>query len=345
MRIVSSPPIVLVHEFVIGGGWPGLQLPPGLAGEALAMLRAVLADFQSWGRVQILTTLDSRLSDISLTADRIINLSHEDYYRTMGDLLARSDAALIIAPESNGILARLTALVERSGAQLLGASSAGVIMATDKWECSCRFTENGLPTPDTWRSNSTDAIRAAKKLGFPLVVKPIDEAGCEAVSLASDVSSLNLALEHAHFQHRDFLLQRYVAGTHASASMLVSGQRTLPLSLNEQLINIGIPFIYQGGVVPLQHPQRRRALELARRAVSLIPGLKGYVGVDMVLTDEECFLIEINPRLTTSYVGLRQVININLAEAIWQASREDIVPQEVMISGKVLFHKEELSAI
>ena len=100
-----------------------------------------------------------------------------------------------------------------------------------------------------------------------------------------------------------------------------------------------------GGLVPLLHPQRMRALELARRAVSLVPGLMGYIGVDMILTDDECYLIEINPRLTTSYVGLRQVININLAEAIWQSCKENLLPKNIFISGKVLFYKEQLSAI
>ena len=49
-----------------------------------------------------------------------------------------------------------------------------------------------------------------------------------------------------------------------------------------------------------------------------MPGLQGYVGVDVVLGEETSWLIEINPRPTTSYVGLRRVIDLNMAEAIWQ---------------------------
>lgn len=309
------------------------------------MLQAVLADFRSWGRVHILTTLDYRLSGISLTADRIIRLRHEEYFGTIDDILAKSDAALIIAPESDAILSRLTALAEYAGVPLLGASSDGATIAANKWECSRRFTENGLPTPDTWRSNFAQAAMDAKKYGFPLVIKPIDGAGCEAVSLASDISSFKLAFEQTNLVHKDFLLQRYIAGMHASVSILVSANRVSSLSLNRQLIKIGNAFVYQGALVPLQHPQRRRALELARRAVSLVPGLRGYVGVDMILTDEECYLIEINPRITSSYIALRQVININLAEAIWRSCRENFLPKNTFISGKASFCKEELSVI
>jgi predicted ATP-grasp superfamily ATP-dependent carboligase len=341
----SSPLKVLVHEYVTGGGWQGVELPVGLATEALAMLVAVLKDFHLWGHAYLITTLDSRLSSFSLTADRVVSLHHEKHSCVLGDLVSEVDAALIIAPESNGVLARLSALVENAGTRLLGTSSRGVAVAGDKWDCFLRFAEAGLPTPNTWRVRSADAVPVAEKVGFPLVVKPVDGVGCEGVSMASDSSSLRLALDLIGFQLKEILLQRYQPGTHASVSLLVSRAGVVPLSLNEQVLSIGIPFLYQGGVVPLEHKQRQLALEYARRAVSLVPGLRGYVGIDMVLTDEECYLIEINPRLTTSYLGLRQVINFNLAEAIWHACCEDVLPQRPIVSGKASFRKEEFRAV
>ena len=56
-------------------------------------------------------------------------------------------------------------------------------------------------------------------------------------------------------------------------------------------------------------------MTLARRAVEALAGLRGYVGVDVVLGDNDQ-VIEINPRLTTSYVGLRALAETNLAEAM-----------------------------
>jgi predicted ATP-grasp superfamily ATP-dependent carboligase len=57
---------------------------------------------------------------------------------------------------------------------------------------------------------------------------------------------------------------------------------------------------------------------LARQAVAVVPGLAGYVGVDVILGDaadgSRDWVIEINPRLTTSYVGLRALCQDNLAE-------------------------------
>ncbi len=305
------------------------------------MLKAVLNDFRLWGGVSLITTRDVRLAGFSLCADRVVNVHHEEYLRTFNDLVADVDAVLVIAPETNGVLARLSALVEERGRLLLGSSSEGASVAGDKWECFRRFAENNLPTPRTWRVSCAEALTAAEEFGFPLVVKPIDGVGCEGVSIVSDSSSIRLALDLLHPWPESILLQTYLSGTHASVSLLVTETGALPLSLNEQALSVGAPFHYRGGTVPLDHMQRDSAFEYAVRAVSLAPGLKGYVGVDMLLTEKEAYVIEINPRLTTSYVGLRRVININLAEAIWRACRDCALPQKIILSGRASFNNNE----
>ncbi len=64
----------------------------------------------------------------------------------------------------------------------------------------------------------------------------------------------------------------------------------------------------------------RRATELADRALEALPAALGYVGVDLVLgkaaDGSEDYVIEINPRLTTYYVGLRAASEDNLAAAL-----------------------------
>ena len=47
-----------------------------------------------------------------------------------------------------------------------------------------------------------------------------------------------------------------------------------------------------------------------------IPGLWGYVGVDLVIGDNGPVVLEVNPRLTTSYIGLSRSIGHNVAELL-----------------------------
>ncbi len=52
---------------------------------------------------------------------------------------------------------------------------------------------------------------------------------------------------------------------------------------------------------------------LAQRVAEALPGLWGYVGVDFILSDAGAMVLEVNPRLTTSYVGRRKSIGANPA--------------------------------
>ncbi len=307
------------------------------------MLKALLADFRAWGRFPVLTTLDRRFRGISLPADRVVVLDAEVYPASLVELADSCAAVLIIAPETGGTLERLSALMLDAGVCLLGSRPEAVAVAADKWECHRRFESAGLPTPETVRTTPADAAGAAEELGFPLVVKPIHGAGCEGVGLVGRAGILERALDQpALRQVESLLLQRFIDGTHASVSLLVTGGDSVPLSLNEQRVRAGIPFVYEGGVASISHVRRAEAIDLARRAVALVPGLRGYVGVDLMLTEEGCSLLEINPRFTTSYIGVRRVVDINLAEATWRACREGVLPKVVVAAGAASFGKEVL---
>jgi hypothetical protein len=109
------------------------------------------------------------------------------------------------------------------------------------------------------------------------------------------------------------LVQRFVSGTAASVALLSDGRRSRVLAVSGQTLAGGAVFAYAGGETPLAHPQAARAAAAARRACRGLPGLKGYVGVDVVLTDTDAFVIEVNPRLTTSYLGVRASLRENVA--------------------------------
>ncbi|MBN2243340.1 MAG: ATP-grasp domain-containing protein [Acidobacteria bacterium] len=347
---MSAPFYVFVHEYFCGGGARCGDPPGGLAAEALGMLWALLADFRAWGGVRTAAALDPRfeeripgLNRNTLPADEVVRVPPGKYDAVFLDLVSRCDAALVIAPETGGILSGLSGRVESAGKLLLGSGASAAAVAGDKESCDRIFRAAGLPALETSVSGFDCAERAAREIGFPLVVKPPDGVGSEGVCLAGSGSDIPAALACARrVASRDaVLLQPYVSGIHASVSLLVGGGRCLPLSLNRQRIRPGIPFEYRGVEVPFGHPRIRDAFDLARSAARLIPGLNGYVGVDLILADDSVRLVEINPRLTTSYIGLRQVAGINPARMIFEACARQSLPQRVPLEGRVAVVKDD----
>jgi predicted ATP-grasp superfamily ATP-dependent carboligase len=141
---------------------------------------------------------------------------------------------------------------------------------------------------------------------------------------------------------RYFLAQKFINGTASSVSLISTGKKAYPLTLNEQIVTLSPPnsnSAYTGGTVPFHHPLLEEALEKAQKTVELFKGLRGYVGVDMVLTNDEPVVMEVNPRLTTSYIGLRKVVNFNVAQAIVNAVLKHELPENVQSSGYAFFSK------
>jgi len=301
---------ILVFEFASGGGLAGRPVPKSLAREGRAMLSALVADLARIGRHQIVTTADRRFTLHAPRGVDVVTIGRGGA-ALLDDLIASVDAVWLIAPETDGWLEGLAAKVERTGRMLLGTGSAAIRRAADKRRLPNRLARCGLTHPPTRVVHRHAEARAiADDLGYPVIVKPARGAGCEGVRLARNGRELRAAI-HAVGRRatENVLVQRYIPGVAASVSLLSDGRRAVALAANGQAISAGSTLSYAGGRTPLDHPLAERAIDAAIRTCEAFPGLHGYVGVDLVLTSADAVVIEVNPRLTTAYLGVRSAIN------------------------------------
>jgi predicted ATP-grasp superfamily ATP-dependent carboligase len=133
------------------------------------------------------------------------------------------------------------------------------------------------------------------------------------------------------------IAQRFVPGVAASVAFLIGPRGATALVPCRQHLSDDGRFTYRGGSLPLPEPLASRARQVASRAVGCVPGLRGYVGVDVVVTENEGWAIEINPRLTTSYIGLRALARFNLAEAMLAAVRGEELQSMEWERGSITF--------
>ncbi|MDA8213395.1 MAG: ATP-grasp domain-containing protein [Clostridia bacterium] len=336
---------IFVHEYVSGGGCCDKKIPHDLLIEGYAMLNAVLDDLHNLPeRPYLVTSLDIRFANLKLTADEVVPVDRGQFDQIFSGLVDKNDAVLLIAPEMEGILAELSEMVIQKGKLLLGASPQAVRITTDKYQTYQILSQHGLPVPKTvpasYRQNKLANFR---DLPYPLVLKPRDGVGCSGIFIVHTQDELQQVCRQIGDQ--PYLVQEYIAGTPASVSLISNGRQITPLSLNAQKIQSSFRMEYLGGTVPLSHPLQDLALFTARQACSTISGLKGYLGVDMVLTEKAAIIMEINPRLTTSYLGLKQVAGRNIAGLILQACCSDKPLEPFSLIGQVDFSIQELKTL
>ncbi|MGL4670059.1 MAG: ATP-grasp domain-containing protein [Methanobacteriaceae archaeon] len=149
----------------------------------------------------------------------------------------------------------------------------------------------------------------------------------------------------------DFLIQEFVTGSVFSVSLIVVNGKAVPISLNKQFIGFDSEngnYNYLGGEITNNHPFKDVAFSVAKVAVESIDGINGFVGVDLIINSSSnednnidinynlndtvnnninynsnnnvsefnIYVIEINSRFTTPYIGLRNALNFNIIDFI-----------------------------
>jgi predicted ATP-grasp superfamily ATP-dependent carboligase len=235
--------------------------------------------------------------------------------RSFRDAAAKVDAVWIVAPETGRRLERLTRAALEAGAMLLGSSPRGIRVAASKWRTAAALRRAGVPVVPTRRLRARGRWNGVAGWAYPLVAKPDDGVGCDGVRLVGRPGELGRFLRRGSRRPRAWVVQPRVRGVAASVAVLAGPACAVPLALCSQRVRAGDPFAYAGGEVPLESPAAGPARAAAVRACRAIPGLAGYVGVDLILTPGGPLVVELNPRLTTSYLGLRAATRTNLAAA------------------------------
>jgi hypothetical protein len=187
--------------------------------------------------------------------------------------------------------------------------------------------KNGIKVPKTCE------VGESIPFSYPIILKPRVGTGCENIKiLSSEFEDLN--------KDTEFIVQPFIKGVHASCN-LFSSNKIYPLCLNSQSIIQNKNLHYLGGETPFYHPLREKIFNVCTFLPKIIDGLKGFFGVDLVLQDNEFYIIEINARFTTSYLGLREALDTNPIQLFLDAIHgKEIFPK---FRKKVRFFKSNIS--
>lgn len=317
---------VLIYEFVTAGGcWSLGNDPPNgsLFAEGRAMRDALAADFAALSDVEQVWLLhDSRLPLPTLPGSwhdklRCFEIDGANAERALLEQLAATAAAtLLIAPEFSQLLLNRVQWAEAAGARLISPGSELVALASDKQRTAEHLAAHGVAAP---RGVSFERLPPSESPSYPAVIKPADGAGSSQVQLLQCPQVLNTVDLSLASRWR---LEQFHPGRAVSVAVLCGPNGNLPLAPCLQRLSNDGRFTYVGGSTPISAALSRRARQLALRAAATLSAPSGYIGFDLVLGDasdgSEDVVIEVNPRLTTSYVGLRRACHQNLAQAMWK---------------------------
>lgn len=308
---------ILVSEYLCGGGWPDDDIPPSLLAEGKAMFKAIVEDVSRLPDTTVYTTWDSRFGVAPFASRHNLNIrcvsSAAEENAAFEEWLPELNTAFVIAPEFDSILQTRCEFFRESGVKLLNSDDPSLRMTSDKLETYIRCLQHGIPTIAT-RSGSefeTGALLPWKST----VAKLRDGAGSLTMSLISSPAEWTEFLKRTDTDR--FVLQPLMNGRFLSVATIVAeGSLRHVLPVGEQLFSKQNRFAYVGGRIPARSVPVDAIRKLVERTIQAIPGLHGWIGFDVLLSEDSPdspLLVEVNPRLTTSYIGYRALAQSNLA--------------------------------
>lgn len=279
------------------------------------MRRALVEDFAAVPGLRVVTTRDQRIP-AEPGPWSTLSVGPGDELDTFRRLASEADYTAIVAPESDGVLRDRAAILEQMDRPSLGSSPAAIDLAGDKWLLAARLQERGIPTPPCRLIQAGSSLPVDAE--YPAVLKPVDGAGSVDTYL---IPSPETYPEEAR-RITNAVLQPFLPGIPMSAAFLVldDGRKVLVGLACQRIEREGSRFVYRGGRVLAD--QGDISLESLLRTLDAVPGLRGWVGIDFLWDPESLriAIIEVNPRLTTSYVGLRRLAAAGELAKAWYTS-------------------------
>jgi len=219
--------------------------------------------------------------------------------------------------------------------QILGNTPEAIGRARDWRRLFSQMRRKGVLHPETEIAEDLEeAKKAAKDVGYPVLLKPSKGCGGTRISLARNAEELEVNCLRCAKESREILVQEYLQGIDASASVIATGEKAKVVCLTEQVIGeprLGQenPFGWCGNTVPLDVSG-----DIARECISRIGmvvedlGLIGSNGVDFILSDEGLpYVTEVNPRFQETIECIDRHLGTNLVKIHLDSCLKNKLPQ------------------
>ena len=315
---------IFICEYITGGGLQSEAPPPSLAREGEMMLAALVMDLNTvlGEGGEMVVSRDPRLAAPPLPPTFVFPDADEDIQTFWGRHMEEADAFWPIAPETNGAMKRLCRMAKEKGVILLASSPETIGVTASKRATTALLREGGVAVVPCY-SEGDEPPPSPQQQPSVWVVKLDDGAGAEDTRILQNPKEARDWMG----EHPGHIIQPYLEGEAASLSLLCRDGKASLLSCNRQKVTIAhgdirLDAIEVGGME--QHREEFSAL--ADNIAALFPGLWGYNGVDVICGREGITVLEINPRLTTSYVGLGESLGRNPAGLVLDLLEEKPLP-------------------
>ncbi len=303
---------IAIYEWCMSGGLAGGDAD--IAREGRMMLEALAADAAKDPALDVRVLVEAgRAIDLPDGA-RVVTVAPDGGVPAVVAAGCDADWLVVVAPETDGILASLVGRLRTAGCRVPAPTSAAIAIAADKQVTIDALAARGVPVPAGRALAGGQSVPAG--FHMPAVRKLRGSCGGDGLEVLT-AHPVTPAASPTR-------IEAHVDGTPVGVSCICGGSATTVLPPLRQVFTAGRSPRYLGGDLVADAALAARAADLARRVAAALAIDAGWLGVDMILGDRadgrDDRVLEANPRITTSFVGLARLFSSSLVATMIDAA-------------------------
>ena len=205
------------------------------------------------------------------------------------------------------------------GVNILGTSVDSIDMAEDRERFDELLAKLEIPRPvGALVTSDEEALEAAKRLQYPLIVRPSYVLGGRAMEIVYNDQELDRYMKEAVVASKDHpvLIDRYMVGMEVEVDAISDGIDVCIPGIMEQVERAGVHSGDSIALYPAQHLSEELTNQIVDYTRRIAQGLqvKGVLNIQYIVVNDELHVIEVNPRSSRTVPFISKVTGINMVE-------------------------------
>ena len=214
---------------------------------------------------------------------------------------------------------KLTKFLDENGIQILGTSADGIDTAEDRERFDALLEKFGILRPQGMGVMTLEeALAAANKLGYPVLLRPSYVIGGQNMTIAHDDEDvkryMNIILSGEI--ENPVLVDKYMMGTELEVDVISDGKDVLIPGIMEHVERAGVHSGDSIAVYPpynLNDKMRKTIIECSEK-LALSLGTKGLVNIQYLIYHNNLYVIEVNPRASRTIPYISKVTGVPMVD-------------------------------
>ncbi|MFH0769587.1 MAG: carbamoyl-phosphate synthase large subunit [Chloroflexota bacterium] len=218
----------------------------------------------------------------------------------------------------------IAAELEKAGVNILGTSVNSIDIASDRGRFNQMMKKYGIPMPESGTATSLDeALVVAKRIGYPLIVRPSYVLGGRGMEIIHDEEELRRYVNAAIVvtPDRPILIERYLENAiETEADALADGEDVFIPAIMEHIEYAGVHSGDAACVIPpVSIPQKHiNTIEEYTRRIASELKVVGVMNIQYAICQDVVYVLEANPRASRTVPLVSKVCGIPMARLATQ---------------------------